>query len=261
MKKLILLMPIAIAMLFSNVAIAQDMPAGAVVTQINCKLNDGVTMPQVVAWARSQPRNGPQPNAEYYREAVVNPNFLQNYNFQIATYYGSHSQVVEVALANASAPANRVQSAVRATDLYTCDPASNVVVTNRTVNQENDGFSGDATVMHTRFCRLDDGKTLADAWKFISTVAENYQRAGSSSIIQLWTRELGPVPMEALENAGSGVTIAAVPATPQDWGTRWDMGRDGSGFNATARTTQPFSNCNIPAVWVTNAVYRSAPPQ
>lgn len=255
MKKLTLLIPFAFAMLFSNTAAAQDMPPGALVAHLNCSLNDGVTMPQVVAWARNLPRNGPQPVAEFYRESALNGNFLQNYDFQIATYYQSYSHLVEVVGANITAPANRVQPSIRAEDLYTCNPASNAMVNNRTVNADNDGFTGEATVMHTRFCRLADGNTLADAWEFATDVADNFRRAGNTSIMQLWNRALGPIPMSALQNAGSGVTIAVVPATPQDWGTRWDMGR--GGFEALAGVTSPFSSCNYPAVWVTNSVYSS----
>lgn len=255
MKKLALLISFSFAFLLSGNSAAQDMPPGAVVTHLSCSLNDGVTMPQVVEWARALPRNGPQPLAEFYRESAVNGNLLQNYDFVIATYYQSFSHLVEVVGANNNAPANRVQPLVRATDLYTCNPATNNVVANRTVNADNDGFTAPLTVMHTRFCRLAEGNTLQDAWEFAGAVADNYSDGGSNAIMILWNRILGPIPMNALENAGSGVTIAAVPATPQDWGARMDMPRNG--FRPLAGVTSPFSSCNYPAVWLTHQVYNS----
>ncbi|MEQ8954930.1 MAG: hypothetical protein RL120_12425, partial [Gammaproteobacteria bacterium] len=259
MKKLIMILSINAALLLGGNAAAQDMPAGALVNHVSCSLHDGVTMPQVVAWARSIPRNGPQPLAEFYREAAVNPNFMQNYDFLIATYYQSYSHIVEVVGSQNNAPANRLQSAVRAQDLYTCNPASNVLIANRTVSPENDGFTGDTTVMHTRFCRLAEGNDIEDAWAFVTRIEQNYKDAGNSSLMQLWSRELGPIPIDAMENTGSGVTITVVPATPQDWGTRWDLGRNG--FDPLARTNNPFMACNYPAVWLTHAVYRSPAPQ
>lgn len=258
MKKLSVVSSAVIALLFSFNVSAQDMPSGVLVNTISCNLNEGVTMQQVVEWARSQPRTGPQPGAEFYREAVVNGNFLQNYDFRIATYFQSFSHIIDVVSANNTAPANRVQSTVRASDLYTCNPATQATSINRTVNPENDGFTGDATVMHSRFCMLSEGETIADAWDFAVAVNENYSDAGNSSLMQMYNRIVGPIPGNVAANAGRAVTIAVVPSTPVSWGERQDMPM--SGFRPLRGVDTPFDYCNFPAVWVTHAVWR-APAQ
>lgn len=245
MKKVSIVFSLSFAALFSMNASAQDMPVGALVSTINCKLNHGVTIAQAVDWARSRDRSGAQPGAEFYREAVVNGNFLENYDFRIATYFGSFNQIVAAAQNNAPPPNH----------LYTCNQASQSVATNRTVSQENDGFTGDTTVMHTRFCLLSEGETLEDAWDFVTAVNENFNDAGDSSLMQMYSREVGPVPN--MDNVGRGVVIASVPATPQSWADRMDLSRNG--FQALRGVSSPFDSCNYPAVWLTHATHRSAP--
>lgn len=242
-------------LVFCYSANAQDMPVGQLVTTIDCKLNDGVTIGQAVEWARNQPRTGPQPGVEFYREAVINGNFLQNYDFRIAQYFQNFSHLVEVASSVASAPANRVQPTVRDSDLYTCDLASQRVMNNRAVNPDGDGFAGQVTVMHTRLCILEEDKSLEDAWEFVVAVNENYSAEGNASLMQLYNRELGPLPGSNAQNAGRGVIIAAVPATPQSWGERMDMSR--SGFQPLRGVTPPFEYCNYPAVWLTHSTWRT----
>ncbi len=235
-------------LLFSN-AQAQDVPTDSLINQISCKLNDGVTIQQAVEWARSRPRNGPQPGAEFYRQAVVNGNFLQNYDFRIATYFQNFTHIVEVALANPAVTSNH---------LFTCDVASQSTLANRAVSQDNDGFTGDATVMHTRFCMLAEGETMEDAWDFAVAVNENFSDAGNNSLMQLSNRIVGPIPGANMENVGRGVVISAVPDTPQSWAARMDMTRNG--FQPLRGVSTPFESCNFPAVWVTHAVWR-APAQ
>lgn len=234
--------------LFSN-AQAQDVPTGALVNGISCKLNHGVTIQEAVAWARAQDRSGPQPGAEFYRQAVVNGNFLDEYDFRIVTYYQSFSHIVEVALANPPAGPNH---------LFTCDNSTQSTVANRQVNENSDAFTGDATVMHTRFCILEEGETLEDAWDFVVAVNENFTDAGDNAIMQLSNRVVGPIPGANMDNVGRGVVITAVPSTPQGWAERMDMSRNG--FQPLRGVSTPFESCNYPAVWVTHAVWR-APAQ
>lgn len=235
------------SLVFLQSASAQDVPTGLLVNQVSCKLNDGVTMQQAAEWARAQPRTGPQPGAQFFREAVVNGNFLQNYDFRIATYFQSFSHIVEVALAG--------NNNVGDSPMFTCDPATQATVANRAVSQDNDGFNGAATVMHTRFCMLSEGETLEDAWDFVVAVNENFSDAGNNSLMQLSNRVVGPIPGSNMQNAGRGVVISAVPSTPQAWGERMDMARNG--FQALRGVNSPFDNCNFPAVWVSHAIWRA----
>ncbi len=258
MKKLALLFSFSFAFLLSGKAAAQDMPAGALVGLVNCSLNDGVTMAEAVAWARNQPRDGPQPVAEFYREAAAVGGFHDNYDFVIASYFNSYADIVAFNVALATSPPSSVPPSVRASDLYSCDQSTSRLVTSRQVDPNADPFNGDITIMVTRFCLLAEGNTLADAFDFVSGVSENFGDAGSNSLMQIWNRTYGPISGD-LSNVGRGVVIATVPANFADWAARGDMGRDG--FQALQGLDNPLEVCNFPAIWLTNAVYRAPAPQ
>jgi hypothetical protein len=229
------------------------MPPGQLVETIDCSLNEGTSMAEAIDWARNAPRTGGQPNLQFYREAIYNNPYRENYDFRIASYYQSYSERVASYATNQALPANRVRPGVRRQDLFTCDNATLRVSLNRTVNQENDGFTGDITLMTSRFCMLNEGATVADAYTFAQEVAENYRDAGDNSLMQLYTRSLSPV----ANRTGTAVVITAVPSTPENMGTRLDLPR--GGFNALAGVDSPLT-CNYPAMWITNAVYRAQPP-
>ena len=152
--------------------------------------------------------------------------------------------------ANQAMPANRIRSGVRAQDLYTCDGATQRTSIVRVVNPGNDGFSGDQTLMTMRFCRLNEGATLDDAYAFAQGVAANYQSHGDNSLSQIYTRSLGPV---GNTTAGRALVFASVPATWASFGAKMDIG---TANNVLEGLTLPVS-CDYPAMWITNAVHRA----
>jgi hypothetical protein len=255
MRKISVLGSITFSMLVSCAATGQEMPVGALVDTVDCTLNDGVTMAQAVEWARNLPREGMQPNVEFYRENILgSSNYKADYDFQIGSYFDSYSQLVATVASNLALPANRTRPGQRATDLYTCDTGTQRIVENRAV--PNGGtFTGPVTLMSTFLCRINDDSTPADVWEFLVGVNDNYRAEGETSIVQLHTRAVGPV-----QNRGNGdfVGIAVVPSTPEAWGARMDMPRDG--FSPFEGVELPMI-CNYPSLWLTHAVHRSGPPQ
>ncbi len=242
----------AVALLLSVSAYGQEMPAGVPVQTTSCSLNEGTSMAEAVEWARSVPRDENSPNFIFFRQAIFNGNFRASNDFTIASYYPSYAEMVRRVGANIARPDNRVRPGTRASDLFTCDGSTTTVALNRFVNpDENDGFTGDATLMTTRFCRLNDGATAADAYAFAQGVASNFRAACDNSLMQMYTRALGPVGNTV---AGRGLVIATVPATPAAFGARMDLAREG--LNALEGLTLPMA-CDYPALWVTNAVHRA----
>ena len=249
LKKIILLIaPVIVAFFFTVTAHGQEIPAGALIRIIDCSLQDGVTMADAVEQARSYSWDETSPNAVFFRQSVYGGSYRENYDFRIASYFPSYSEM----LSRYSAEKAR-QRRTKSAGFYTCDPATRRLTQAHPVNPgNNDGFTGDATLMTTRFCRLNDGKTIADAWEFAQGVASNFANAGDTSLYQVWTRELGPVGATV---AGSpGLILATVPATPEAFGERMDLRRDG--FDPLEGLRPLPVSCDFPGMWITHAIHR-----
>lgn len=244
---------VAVPIIASFPAYAQDMPNGNVIAMLGCTLTDGTTMQEAVEYGRNQPRDHTAPGQVYYRVPTIAGNFHNNYDFQVALYYPSFAEMGE---RNSAMPTREVQrSNERRTNLFTCDPSSQVVVRSRGVNQENDGFTGDETMMTMRFCALNEDSNLADAYTFAQGVARNYSRAGDNSLMQMYDLLIGP---RAEMPQSTTVGYISVGATRESMMARLDLTRTGT--NALAGLTPPFSRCNFPALWTTHAVFRANPP-
>jgi hypothetical protein len=239
--------------LFAASVQGQERPPGALISLINCSLNDGTSMADAVQWARAAPRDETAPNAIFFRQAFYAGSYRASSDFTMAAYFPSYGEMVGRTGARLALPDNRVRPNTRATDLFTCDPSTFRLNQSRTVNPGNDGFSGDATLMTTRFCELNENSTVDDAYAFVQGVARNYQAGGDNSLMQLYTRELGPVG-ETVIGGRSGLAIATVPATPAAFASRMDLRREG--LNALEGLTLPMT-CDYPAMWVTYAVHRT----
>lgn len=239
-----------IGVVLAGVALeAQELPPGVFVQTIACSLNEGSTMPAVVTWARAVPRDETAPDAIFFREAIFNPAFRENDDFTIASYYPSFEEMVARVGAAGARPANRTRPAVRASDLFTCNPSTLSLSLNRTVNPDSDVFEGPATLMSTRFCQLNEGATAADAFAFAQEVAAKFRAAGDNSLMQMYTRTLGPVGDTV---AGRGVMITAVAATPEAFAARMDL--PNNGLDVLEGLTPPVA-CDYPAMWRTNRVH------
>ena len=246
-KKITLLIAATMVTLFFTVAAhGQEVPPGALVQIIDCSLQDGVTMADAVAQARSYSWDETSPNLVFFRQSVYGGSYRENYDFRIASYFPSYSEMIS----RFSAEKAR-QRQTRSAGFFTCDPVTRRLIQAHPVNPENDGFAGDGTLMTTRFCRLNDGKTIADAHTFAQGVASNFANAGDTSLAQMYTLEQGPIGDTVY---GRGVVFATVPATPAAFGEREDLRRDG--FDPLEGLRPLPVSCDAPAMWFTSAIHR-----
>lgn len=230
---------------------AQNIPSGPLVRIVNCSLHDNIRMNEVVRWGRAQQRDDSSPGAVFFRQAVFGGRYRESNDFTIASYYPSYSEMLARVAKSMARPDARLRTGTRGSDLFSCDPASARLTHAHPVNPgNNDGFAGDNTLMTTRFCRLNDGSTMADAYEFARGVARNYANAGDRTLYQMYTLEQGPVG----STDGQGVVFAHVPATSASFGERMDLVRDG--FDPLEGLRPLPVACDYPSMWRTYAIHR-----
>jgi hypothetical protein len=252
-KKVILLIaPTMVTLFFTVAAHGQEIPSGPLVRITNCSLNEGVTMAEAVAFARSQTWDETSPGAVFFRQSVYGGSYRENYDFTIASYFPSYGEMIRRFNAANARPNTRMRTFRRGSDLFTCDQSTRRLTQSHPVNQgNNDGFTGDGTLMTTRFCRVNDGKTIADAYAFAQGVASNFANAGDNSLYSMYRLEAGPIG-DTL--TGRGLVLATVPATQEAFAERMDLRRDG--FDPLEGLRPLPVSCDAPAMWFTHAIHR-----
>jgi len=251
-KVIVLVAPAIVTSFFTVTAQAQDIPTGPLVRISNCSLNEGVTMAEAVAFARSRTWDETSPGAVFFRQSIYGGSYRENYDFTIASYFPSYSEMIGRVNAASNRPNTRMRTFRRMSDFFTCDPTTRRMTHSHPVNQgNNDGFTGESTLMTTRFCRINDGQTMADAFAFAQGVARNYANAGDNSLYSMYTLELGPIGDTV---AGRGLVLATVPATAEAFGERMDLRRDG--LDALEGLRPLPVSCDAPSMWRTYAIHR-----
>lgn len=254
MKKQVFLGAMTISLFSCVSAFGQQAPAAQVVQSIDCRLNDGASIAQAAAVMKSQSRDATSASAIFLREAIFHNNFRAEYDFRIAQYYPTYAVMEARVSARRDRPDVRMRSGARGSDVFTCDTSTLNLAIVRAI-PDNDGFSGDATNMMTRFCTLNEGSSVADAFQFASGVAANMREAGDNSLMQVGTRSVGPAGATgASVVAGRHVVISTIPATSANWAKRMDMFT--SGMDPRVGLDSPMQ-CNYPAMWRTHAIYRA----
>ena len=251
-KVVLLVAPAIVTSFFTVTAQAQDIPTGPLVRIIQCSLHDGVTMAEAVELGRAQTYDESSPSAVFFRQSIYGGSYRESSDFTIASYFPSYSEMIRRVGAEIARPDTRMRTGTRGRDLFTCDPATLRLTHSHPVNQgNNDGFTGDGTLMTTRFCRVNDGQTMADAYAFAQGVARNYANAGDNSLYSMYTLELGPIGDTV---AGRGLVLATVPATPEAFGERMDLRRNG--LDALEGLRPLPVSCDAPSMWFTHAIHR-----
>jgi len=249
MKRLTMISSFCLGIIFSLPTLAQDVPPGVVVRTLNCALNPGVSMAEVVAWGRSLPRNENSPNQVFFRQALHhNSNYTADYDFQIAWYHGSWVNYISNMEGSRMNPLVQRQQ-TRPQDLMTCNTSDAVSIYRQI--PDGDAFTGNETLMMTRFCRLEEGKSLADAYAYTAGIAGSFRRAGNNALMQTVSRAIGPVQ----NRTGNAVAIMEVAATPENMAQRLELVR--TGLRPGQGLESPFSTCNFPAMWRTYAIWRT----
>ena len=106
--------------------------------------------------------------------------------------------------------------------------------------------------MTARFCRLDEGKTMADAWNRVNHIAENWRSQGDNTAMQLVHRAMGPGNSNTTTQ-GRQYVINEIGETPESTASRWDKGWEG--FDARTGS-EPVSQCNYRTLWRTHRVFQ-----
>lgn len=229
----------------------QQLPAGNVMSTVNCSLNAGVNMGELVRWFRANPRNPDSTNLVFVRQPIiVGANFTDNYDFRLVTYYGSYGEYVSQREARRSRFGEaRVRPSPLPQNMFSCDFANQSISLVRQV-PDGDAFTGDYTLMSQRLCFLNEGRNLVDAYNFVAGIAAGFSRGGDNSLMQVSRRAFGPIQNAT---AGRAVIVSEVSATADSMASRLDLTREGLNV---AEGLESVMDCNYPSLWQTNAVYR-----
>ena len=235
-----------------STSLAQDVPQSAVVEVIPCALNEGYTVQDAVRVARALRRNENSPSAAFIREPLnVDPTFSERYDLLGALYYPSFSDLISRREAEQADTSPRMAPRTRLQDVMTCNFAASIIRLSRAI-QGTDGFTGGETLMTVRYCELDEGRTVSDAFAFVQDVAAAYRSEDSNLLMQVTTPRLGS---RIGRRSGTRLTVNTVASTSTAMAERLDL--TSGGFNPTAGLTNPMS-CSTPALWRTYATYRSS---
>ena len=222
---------------------AQDieMPPGAVVRMTNCTITDDrFSFNDVVERARELDFDDNAPNMIFFRRPIyTTPQYQEDWDFQIAGYYSSYTEMVDRRVSSGNGSYGRLP--------ISC--GSPMVVRNIPANQ-GDGLEPE-TAMLTRFCSLNEGVSTRGAYNRLRTAAENVTAAGNNTLLQMWLPGVG-----GELNANFDFVLAQVGSTRQELTERMDMQRDG--FRPFRGNTSPAFSCDRPSMWATNRVYQAA---
>ena len=245
MKKLILLVCTLIFGVDSIITQAQDLqiPAGAVVRQANCVITDErLTFQDILDRARQLQFSENAPDAMFFRRPVyASPDYDQNYDFMIAQYYPSYSEMAARRIPQGNSAYGRLA--------ISCDTAS--VVRNIPVSA-GDGLE-DFSLMTTRFCTLNPGATARAAFSRAREAMLNIERdSGNDTMMQMWLPGLG-----GQMNTDFDFVAAHIGSNPQELMERLDLFRDGYRAGA-GNNREATHSCARPSLWATYRVFQAA---
>ena len=227
-----------------------QVPTPQILVTTSCNLNDGVSLDEAVEWFRANPRAMETSGPAFVRRPIVaNSNFMDNYDFRIARYYPSYRAWISGAEARLARTGSRSRPTPLARDVFSCNSATQSMSHIRNV-PGGDAFDGDVTLMTSRFCSLNEGSSVADAYSYVAEVAANFRSGGNNALMQVSTRQFKPVQNV---DRGRAVVVTSVAATAENMGERLDLTR--SGLNVTPDMDGVMS-CGFSTVWRTHAIYR-----
>ena len=244
MQKIIFLFFVVTFGLGSVLTLAQnvDLPPGAVIRMTNCTISDDrFNFNDVVERARASDFDENAPNMIWFRRPVyVWPEYQENWDFQIALYYSSYTEMID----------RRVASGNNAYGRLPISCGSPMVVRSiPTVDNQGDGLS-DQTAMLTRRCSLIEGASVRDAFNRLRSGVANVVAEGNNTLVSMWLPGLG-----GQLNRDFDFVMSHVGSSRQELTERMDMMRNG--FRPNSREGRNFS-CDRPSMWVTNRIYQAS---
>ena len=157
-----------------------EIPAGAVVRQVNCTItSDRTDFDDIVARARELERGENSPNRVQFRRLIIGTDEYTA-DFQIGQYYPSVSEMVRRRVAAGNEPYGRLG--------VECGSPS--IVRNQVAH--NGGQLSDDSLMTYSFCNINQGWNPAGVFNVLQKGAANAQRdTGNDTNIQVWTPLMG----------------------------------------------------------------------
>ena len=220
-----------------------QIPAGFVVRQANCVITDDrLTFQDILDRARQLEFSENAPNVMFFRVPVyASPEYDQNYDFMIAQYYSSYSEMAERRIPQGNSAYGRLA--------ISCDTAA--VVRNIPVSP-GDGLE-DFSLMTTRFCTLNPGATVRGAFSRAREAMLNIERdSGNDTMMQMWLPGLG-----GQMNTDFDFVAAHIGSNPQELMERLDLFRDGYRAGA-GNNREATHSCVRPSLWATYRVFQAA---
>lgn len=250
MKKIMIFKAVAVSLLFSFSAYGQQMPAGNVMQSVNCSLADGVDYGEMIQWFRDNPLDPGSQNLVFMRIPVImNSNFLDDYDFRLVTYYGPYANYVSQIESRIGRSGPRTRPTPLPRDMFSCDRGTRNLSLVRNV-PDGDTFDGPSTLLTARLCLLNEGVSQADAYEFVTGVAERFRNGGNNALMQVGTRAFGPIQNVS---AGGAVLVTSVASDADSMAERLDLLRDGLGVGQGIGDVMA---CRHPSLWRSHAVYR-----
>jgi len=246
MKKISLLCSFSMLLFGSVLVQAQEgeqIPAGSVVRQVNCQIiGDRLNFADILERARQLEFNDNAPNMVYFRQPIyASPEYHASWDFMIAQYYPSFSEMAERRIADGNDAYGRLG--------ISCGTAS--VVRNINVN-EGDGLE-DFSLMTTQFCNLNSGATGRAAYARAREGMANIARdSGNTTLMQMWLPGLGGEMNPAFDFVSAHVGTNAAELME-----RLDLFRDGYRGLALSGRAETHT-CTRPSLWSTNRVYQAS---
>ena len=243
-----LALSIATLLISASSLMAQTGNPASVVRTRNCNVNDGYTFADVVTAARALPRDANSPNLVFMREAVLaSPEYQENWDFQLASYYPSYEEMFERRAARNVSPLPPVGH-VSPQSMTTCGP---VFLVESTIVHFGEGNPGDATAMLTRLCDATN-TTRRAAYNRIATIAANFAAEGNDMLVQVFAPAVGG----SIGLTNSQFMIGVVGSTFAGIATRLDLLR--TGFRPGAGLPPAGFSCNRWSGWNTHKVHAAA---
>jgi len=200
----------------SGVSAAQDLPSGSLIVNTQCKISHGHTIEEVLEVARAIPRTEGGPNRIFYRTPISGSNFDSDWVLR-TIYWDDLAH-----WASASSRGGELSGPRKHLDeLLECDDANRRFYDNYNVGTGNpyDGGNNQVSGIAARFCTLQPGVTIEEAYQALSN--NNAQYDGQhETMMQLSQLKHGSIPGIEM---GTRITIRLVGKDVVDLATRLDL--------------------------------------
>lgn len=246
MKKTTMFMTFAVCFLVNLPGYAQEMPAGNVIVNTVCTLNEGHTFREAVEESRSNDFSADNgPNLIFYRQPIAGGDFPAN-SFIRTVYWNNMEHWAS------SAGSNTAQAGTTAQldEIMSCNNAARSFFVNRNVG-EGAAYAGgenDQSLSGAVLCKIRPGNSIADVYQALLDLNTPFAEQGDTSLMQLSHRFLGPQEGGSL---GSDIIVRLVGESAVGLAKRLDMSPKNTGTPDDA----PVIGCQDMSLWSSHVIH------